>query len=237
MNLVGNALKFTEHGEVHVACASTSIGSRDGTDGSSQRLLVRASPTRASASPPTASDRLFKRFSPGRCVDHPPLRRHRPGLAICKQPGRADGRRDRRAQSEPAAARTFWFTPAAARRAVRDADRCRRDVHDGRRVLVVDDKAINRAILREQLTSWRVEHDVRRRRRRALAALRDAAARGRPVSARAHRSHDAGDGRPDARPADRAPIRELDADRAGRCSRSAGQPSSKRFARRRASSP
>jgi CheY-like chemotaxis protein len=45
------------------------------------------------------------------------------------------------------------------------------------RVLVVDDLEINRRVLSRQLTSWRIDHEVRERRGEAMAALRAAIAK------------------------------------------------------------
>ena len=197
LNLVGNGVKFTDHGYVHVAVRSTS-SRRDGIAGA-QHLLFSVSDTGIGM--PADAARAVQALHPGRFVDDAPLRRHRPGPRDLQEPGRADGRRDRHAR--PRRRRLDVLVPlAAARRAVRDADAAA-DVRDDR------PRAGRRRSGNQSPRAVAAAHELAHRarvRQRCGRCGRGAARRGRrgqSVSARAHRSHDAGGRRPDAGTPDR----------------------------------
>src|SRR5215207_8465829 len=76
---------------------------------------------------------------------------------------------------------TFWFTARFEKQP--QAMRCQLSVApplDGRRVLVVDDRATNLKILHRHLTSWGIHVETARNAHLALTALHTAASAGRP---------------------------------------------------------
>ena len=87
--------------------------------------------------------------------------------------------------SRPGRGSTFHFTVRFERQAP-EASRASRPAARlaGRRVLVVDDNATNRRILRQQLGHWGMRVDRGRGGPKALAALRQAAAPGRGSTSR-----------------------------------------------------
>ena len=176
LNLVGNGLKFTERGYVHVAVRLEEHRSREGTEGV-QHLLVSVSDTGIGV-PADRQHLLFKRFSQ---ADSSTTRRYGGtglGLAICKSLVELMGGEIGMSGREGGGS-TFWF-----RLPLRVAPSATLMLPptfttDGR-VLIVDDLEINRRVLSRQLTSWRVEHDCVNGAAEALTALRDAVAAGKP---------------------------------------------------------
>ncbi len=151
-NLTGNAIKFTEEGEVFVRVTL------DAETGS--HVTVRFEVIDTGIGIPGASrDRLFKSFSQ---VDASISRRYGGtglGLAISKQLVQLMGG-DIGVRSEEGNGSTFWFTvclekqPEARKREVIVPEDVR-----GQRILIVDDHDTNRMVLRELLTSWGCRHD------------------------------------------------------------------------------
>jgi signal transduction histidine kinase/CheY-like chemotaxis protein len=176
LNLVGNGLKFTERGYVHVAVRLDEHRSRDGTEGV-QHLLFNVSDTGIGV-PADRQHLLFKRFSQ---ADSSTTRRYGGtglGLAICKSlvelMGGEIGMRGREGGGS-----TFWFR-LPLRVAPKSTLMLPPTFAASGRVLVVDDLEINRRVLSRQLTSWRVEHDCVNGAAAALTALRGAAMAGNP---------------------------------------------------------
>jgi CheY-like chemotaxis protein len=172
-NLVGNAIKFTERGEVVVRVAVAEAA------GDTLVLRFEVTDTGIGISE-EAQQRLFESFSQ---VDSSTTRKYGGtglGLAVSKRLAELMGG-EIGVNSQPGRGSTFWFTarfgatplvpvappppPAALR---------------GLRVLVVDDNATSRAILRQHLAGWEANAQEAATAKEALAQLRAAAAEGRP---------------------------------------------------------
>lgn len=147
VNLVGNAIKFTEKGEVVVRVAQESSTSGDG------RVGLRFEVTDTGIGIP--ADRQEYLFEPFTQADASTTRRYGGtglGLAICKQLTEAMGG-GIGVESVEGKGSTFWFTvfldrgePAAAKEPAGSLTDIR-----GTRVLIVDDNAANRMVFRDCL--------------------------------------------------------------------------------------
>ncbi len=168
-NLVGNAIKFTGQGEVVVRVAPAPEGA--------DRVHFTVADTGPGMTPDVQA-RLFQPFSQ---ADSSTTRRYGGtglGLAICKRlvdlMGGAIG-----VDSAAGQGSSFWFViPLPAQSA--PAQVAFDDALEGLRVLVVDDNATNRTLLRHHLPRWGVECATAASADEALAALRTAAAHGAP---------------------------------------------------------
>ena len=147
-NLVGNAVKFTESG--HILIDIEPVG--HWRPGKSATLRVAVEDTGCGI-PADKQHLLFKKFSQ---VDGSATRKHEGtglGLAISAALVELMGGTIGVESSENAGSR-FWFevkmpvVPDEAGAAAKPAPA------SGARMLVVDDKAINRAVLAEQLAAW-----------------------------------------------------------------------------------
>jgi signal transduction histidine kinase/CheY-like chemotaxis protein len=145
-NLVGNAIKFTEHGEVAIAVHV--LHETEGEVG--VELAVRDTGIGI------ASDRLEAIFESFTQADGSSTRRHGGtglGLTISRQlvglMGGAIG-----VESTPGQGSTFSVRLALPRQAALETPRTPPAALTGVRILIVDDNATNRLILREQLRAW-----------------------------------------------------------------------------------
>jgi two-component system, sensor histidine kinase and response regulator len=171
VNLIGNAIKFTSNGEVVVRISKQSETDQTAT------LRFEVSDTGIGI-PPEVQKRLFSAFSQADSSTTRKFGGTGLGLAISKQlVALMDGQIG--IESEDGKGSTFWFTgrflkspehlrPVPARQPV--------DL----RVLVVDDNATNRQILRHQIFSWKMQKGSAASGYEALQVLRAAAAEGRP---------------------------------------------------------
>ncbi|MGH2787765.1 MAG: response regulator [Actinomycetota bacterium] len=172
VNLVSNAIKFTEAGEV-VVCA-------DVVDESKNELVVRLEVIDTGIG--LSADRKDHIFSSFTQADASSTRRYGGtglGLAISKQLTEMMGG-DIGVESEPGAGSTFWFTVRLRHGSVEYLQpfRKRATLH-GLRALVVDDNATNRAILTENLKAWEMTPVTAGSGPEALELLREAAGKGR----------------------------------------------------------
>ncbi len=169
-NLVGNAVKFTERGEVVVR-----VGVVDDRD---DEVTIRCEVADTGIGlPPERRDRLFEAFSQ---ADASTTRRYGGtglGLAISARlvelMGGTIG-----VDSEEGTGSTFWFTARLAKGSelVTRLPSPRSDLA-GLRVLVVDDNATNRDVLEQMLSAWGIEVATAESGAVALHLLRDAAGR------------------------------------------------------------
>jgi signal transduction histidine kinase/CheY-like chemotaxis protein len=172
LNLVGNAIKFTEQGDVVV---SVTLGPHTETEAT---VRVEVQDTGIGLSPDTQG-RLFQSFSQ---ADSSTTRKYGGtglGLAICKQLTALMGGHIG-VDSRLGAGSTFWFTTqlgtpppgSASARA-----RVSQDLH-GLQLCIVDDSPINRRILEHYAERWGIRCLLAEDGLQALARLRTAAAQG-----------------------------------------------------------
>ncbi len=172
LNLLGNAVKFTARGHIHVD-VRFEAGFQPGEAASYMRVLVIDT---GIGVPADRQHLLFEKFSQ---ADSSTTRRYGGtglGLAICKRlvelmKGQI-GMQSREGQGS-----TFWF-----RLPIKAADAPPATAPDlpPVRVLVVDDLEMNRRVLSRQLTGWDIEHDCADGAAAALHKLRSAAEAGHP---------------------------------------------------------
>ncbi len=173
LNLVGNAIKFTEEGEVHIRVRATQE-----TD---THVTMRFDVTDTGIGIPTDRlDRLFQSFYQ---VDASITRKYGGtglGLAISKQLAEMMGGRIGVA-SEAGKGSTFWFTAVLEKQpGARDREVIVPEDVRGARILVVDDHPTNRLVLRELLRSWGCRFEEAADGQQALASLRRAVTEGDP---------------------------------------------------------
>jgi signal transduction histidine kinase/DNA-binding response OmpR family regulator len=175
INIAGNAVKFTEEGEIVLRA---SLSTED-----SESVVVRFEITDTGVGiAPEARARLFGAFAQ---ADPSTTRRYGGtglGLAISKQlvelmQGEID------VESEVGAGSRFWFT-AKFQKADQTEQPVRTGVASlaGLRVLVVDDNQTNRMVLQQILTSWGMQPATASSGYTALSLMRGAAESGKPFA-------------------------------------------------------
>ena len=174
LNLAGNAIKFTERGEVSVTLAVESQTEHD------VRVRFEVNDTGIGLGPEAAA-RLFQPFVQ---ADNSTTRKYGGtglGLAICKQIAELMGGQIG-VRSTPGKGSTFWFVVPFAKAPPASAGTPPPDVSAlaGQRVAIVDDNATNRDLLLYYLGAYGAVGEVFAGPGPALAGLRAAAAAGRP---------------------------------------------------------
>jgi len=172
-NLLGNAVKFTEHGEVILRAEKESETDRD--------IVIRFTVSDTGIGiDQSAQERLFQAFTQ---ADGSTTRKYGGtglGLAISKQLVELMGG-EIGVDSVAGKGSSFWFTARFAKQSceapkVSVGTANLNDLH----VLIVDDNATNRKILSHQVSSWGMTHQDVGSGARALEWLRSAAAQGNP---------------------------------------------------------
>jgi two-component system sensor histidine kinase/response regulator len=179
LNLIGNAIKFTERGEVVVEVHAMS----DPAPANDQVHLLFTVRDTGIGIPKEKRAAIFRAFEQ---EDSSTTRKYGGtglGLTISAQlAALMGGKID--VDSEPGRGSTFSFTARFGRSSKRQAAVAGEssDLLDNLRVLIVDDNATNRQILEEWLRSWRMRPMAVNDGRAALDALRQAVAAGTPYS-------------------------------------------------------
>ena len=172
-NLIGNALKFTQQGEVMIHVTR-------GEETADRALIEFAVIDTGIGIAPEVQALLFKPFSQADTSTTRKFGGTGLGLAICKQLVEQMGGQIG-IESVPGHGSTFRFTvwltqqPAQAH-----ATPLPRGSLAGRRLCIVDDNATNRRILEEYASQWGLQSASASDGYQALALLRDAATRGEP---------------------------------------------------------
>jgi two-component system sensor histidine kinase/response regulator len=173
LNLIANAIKFTERGEVVLSAHV------DRSSSGQEMIRVEVTDTGIGLDP-AAAEQLFAPFSQ---ADSSTTRRYGGtglGLAISRQLVKAMGG-EIGVESTPGRGSTFWFTVplVPALDPATTPDRPREGL-DGVRVLIVDDNETNRLILTDQLGAWRMRPHAVTDAVTALRCLHEAADGGEP---------------------------------------------------------
>ncbi|WP_204106585.1 MULTISPECIES: PAS domain S-box protein [Spirulina sp. CCY15215] len=176
-NLIGNALKFTERGEITLSIIKEQLSiNNEGQSNNKLRFAIQDTGIGISA---VGQKKLFQSFSQ---VDASNTRKYGGtglGLAICKELVQLMGG-EIGVESIPDRGSTFWFTaifdplnPEEEDNAFpRKKTQTSISTLTGKKLLVVDDNATNRKIVRLQAKAWGMEVDDAENGTVALAILR-----------------------------------------------------------------
>jgi two-component system, sensor histidine kinase and response regulator len=172
LNLLGNAIKFTDHGEVVV---SVDVSSNEDPD---LRLRFQVRDT-GMGIPKNKQQMIFEAFAQ---ADGTPARKHEGtglGLTISSRLVALMGG-ELWVESAPGEGSTFSFTARVVRRPVARPERSAPGRMRGARVLVVDDNATSGAIIEEMLAGWSMTPSLAESGAAALDAVAAAEEAGKP---------------------------------------------------------
>ncbi len=188
MNLIGNAIKFTEAGEVVVSVNAhladeqpelvSSLNLPEGLKGTGNFLLHLTVKDTGIGIPTDKVDELFNAFEQ---ADNSTTRRYGGtglGLTICKSlVTMMNGRIWAEKNKGPGSTFHVVFPACSVDSSTSGILRTRRKIK-GTRILVVDDNATNRRILETVLTNWGIDATVASSAAEAMRASQDALSRG-----------------------------------------------------------
>lgn len=167
-NLIGNAVKFTEHGYVLVDVSGERVG---------DNLNLNVSVTDTGIG--IANDQIEKIFGKFEQADASHTRRFGGtglGLAICKNIVELMGG-EIGTQSELGRGARFWFTVSLpADDKVKAMPAVKNDIFDGARILAVDDNTVNQRVIQELMNGWKLRSTVVDNSQGAMDALARSAA-------------------------------------------------------------
>ena len=186
VNLVGNAIKFTESGEVVVGCHIL--------DESKSSILLRFSVTDTGPGIPQEKiESIFESFTQADSSATRQIGGTGLGLTISKQLVSLMGGEiwaesplgnsvDDLSPEETNPGSTFYFTVRLEVREPMGIPPVNLDVTNirGKRILIVDDNLANRKILRDMLTNWHISHEETSNGHSAMTKLEQAALEERP---------------------------------------------------------
>jgi len=171
-NLVSNAIKFTDRGEVLVHVTST-----ENTD--SEVTIRCAVKDTGRGIPQDQLEKLYKQLSD----PHSSWNQSGRGLAVSQQLVSAMGG-TLGMESQPGQGSTFWFTVKMHKQRmisdIQDDDRPMISGTEGLRVLVVDDNSTNLTVMREQLSGMKMSVETASSGSDALKVLLDGVVSNRP---------------------------------------------------------
>jgi signal transduction histidine kinase/DNA-binding response OmpR family regulator len=173
LNLLGNAVKFTEKGEITIRVALE--------EETATHVTIRFAVTDTGIGiPQNRTDLLFRSFSQ---LDSSTTRKYGGtglGLVISKQLAEMMGGQIG-VDSNIGKGSKFWFTAVFQQQTERQETPLTLSADIRRkRVLIVDKNAINRESLREYLKSWGCRHEEASNKQEALILMRRAAEKGAP---------------------------------------------------------
>lgn len=173
LNLAGNAIKFTEKGEVVIRVTLVNETDQE----VAMRFVVHDT---GIGIPADRLDRLFKTFSQ---VDASTTRKYGGtglGLAISRQlVDMMNGQIG--VDSDEGKGSTFWFTVKLEKQPVsKKPERIISSDIRSKRILIVDDNEVNRCVIGEQLKSWGCNFSAASDGEQALQMLREATQKGTP---------------------------------------------------------
>lgn len=174
INLIGNAIKFTETGQVAVYIHASPMN--DQTD-----AIKFAVVDTGIGIAKEQQEKLFDKFTQ---ADSSTTRKYGGtglGLSICKKLVDLMGGKIG-IDSSPGQGATFWFEIPLTHLAEKDVQFAPRGDLQQQRVLIVDDNPVNRDLLSQLLSNWSIEFDSAQSASVALERLRDAVNTDRPFS-------------------------------------------------------